>query len=289
MTGFFAAVVILGLLFAVLFDNVSVFYGAIVLSLTFNFFSYWFADKLVMRMTGAEPASASDYPDLVVMIENLSHTVGIPTPKLYIINDPAPNAFATGRDKKHAAVAVTTGLIPLLEKNELEGVLAHELSHIGNRDMLVSMMAVALVGVVSILANFLLRVSWMGNDRGDRAGGLLFIAGILASILAPIAAGLIQLAVSRKREFLADASGALLTKYPEGLARALEKISKFPQPMKNVSSATAHIFIANPMGHSFREDGSEEVTPMTRLFMTHPPVQDRIKALLKGSSGEQKV
>ena len=206
-------------------------------------------------------------------MENLSITAGLPMPKVYVITDSAPNAFATGRDKKHAVVAVTTGLLAILEKNELEGVIAHELSHIGNRDMLVSTVAVVLVGFVSILADVFMRSLWFGGgDRDSKGGNALVIIGIVLSILAPIFAILIQLAISRKREFLADASGALLTRYPEGLASALGKISQYSLPMKRQSKAIAHLYIADPKGSSLGKR-------IKGLFATHPPAEDRIKIL----------
>jgi heat shock protein HtpX len=201
-------------------------------------------------------------------------------PKLYIIEDPSPNAFATGRNKEHAVVAVTTGLMQILDKNEIEGVIAHELSHIENRDILLSTVVVVLVGFISIITNMFMRsmffsarggqASGLGGRDNDRGGGILMLVGIILSILAPIFAMLIQLAISRKREFLADASGALLTRYPEGLANALTKISKYSQPMKYANNATAHLFISNPFGGK----------KVSNLFSTHPPVEQRVKALL---------
>jgi heat shock protein HtpX len=213
------------------------------------------------------------------MVENLAITAGLPKPKIYIINDPVPNAFATGRNKEHAAIAVTSGLLATLEPSELEGVLAHELSHIGNRDILVMTVAVVLGGFVALLANFFIRSSfWGGNDRSERGGGIVAIVGILLAVLAPIFATLIQLAISRKREFLADASGALLTRYPEGLARALEKISSNTHPMKRANKATAHMFIASPFGANSRSQ-QQRASFWSRLFMTHPPIEERIAAL----------
>ncbi|MCX6747826.1 MAG: M48 family metallopeptidase, partial [Candidatus Nomurabacteria bacterium] len=205
----------------------------------------------------------------------LAITAGLPIPKVYVVNDPAPNAFATGREKEHAVVCATTGLLQILEKNELEGVMAHELSHIGNRDMLISTVAVVLVGFVSILADFFMRSMLFGGGRDsddNKGGNLLMIVGIILSILAPIFATLIQLAISRKREFLADASGALLTRYPEGLANALRKISQYSQPMKRQSSAIAHMYLADPKGYHIGKK-------VMGLFATHPPVEARIKAL----------
>lgn len=223
-------------------------------------------------MTGAKEASRETNRELWNIVENLSITAGLPMPKLYIINDSVPNAFATGRDKKHAVVAVTTGLIQVLDKNEMEGVIAHELSHIGNRDMLVSTIVVVLVGFITLLADMFLRAQMFGGNR-ERSGdgkvqGVLMIVGLVLMILSPIIATLIQLSISRKREYLADASGALLTRYPEGLASALEKISAHSGKMKKANHATAHLFISNPFGDKIRG-----------LFSTHPPVEKRVAAL----------
>ncbi len=200
----------------------------------------------------------------------------MPVPRIYIIAENQPNAFATGRDAKHAVVAVTQGLLDKLEKKEIEGVIAHELSHIGNKDMLLSTVVVILAGVVAILSDMFLRISfWGGRRDSDRkgAGAVIVILGLVAAILAPIAAALIQLAISRKREFLADADGALLTRYPEGLASALAKISVDSTPMKTANTATSHLYISSPF------KGKQTQSWFTKLFMTHPPVQERIKAL----------
>ena len=204
-------------------------------------------------------------------------TAGLPKPRIYVINDPAPNAFATGRNAEHAVVAVTTGLLGMLEKSELEGVIAHELSHIGNRDMLVSTVAVVLVGFVTLVSDFFLRHSLWGGRRnnGDgRANAILAVIAIVLIVLAPIVATLLQLAISRKREFLADASGALLTRYPEGLANALRKISQYPGALRRANNATAHLFIANPFGPAAAK------SVMVKLFSTHPPIEERIQALV---------
>jgi heat shock protein HtpX len=273
MAGFLVAVIALGWGFSWYFETPAVLYVAIIIAVLMNIFSYWYSDTIVIKLTGAKPASREGNRELWNVLENLSITAGLPMPKLYIVDDPAPNAFATGRNAEHAAVAVTTGLLSLLDRTELEGVIAHELSHIGNRDMLVSTVVVVLVGFIAILADIFLRMTFWGGgrDRGDSKAGIFFlIAGVVAAILAPIAAQLIQLAISRKREFLADASGALLTRYPEGLASALRKIGSYSRPMKRANHATAHLFLANPFGP---EKG------LARLFMTHPPIEERIKAL----------
>ena len=229
-------------------------------------------------MTGAIPVTKETQPMLWNVVENLSITAGLPMPKVFIVNDPAPNAFATGRSPEHASVAATTGILAILNQTELEGVMAHELSHVGNRDMLVSTVAVVLAGFIAILSDFLMRsLIWGGgrDSEDNRVGAVFLIIGIIGIVLAPIAAQMIQLAISRKREYLADASGALLTRYPEGLASALEKISANSQPMIRANNATAHLFIADPFGGDKRSLKQK----ISGLFQTHPPVQDRIRIL----------
>ena len=276
--GFLVVVIAVGYAISWYYGNPFILYVAVFIAVATNFYAYWQSDKLVLSMSHARPATREDFFDLYTVTENLSITAGLPKPKLYVIDDPAPNAFATGRDENHAVVCATTGLLSILTRPELEGVIAHELSHIKNRDILLMTIAVVLAGFVAIIADIFLRMSFHGGGRSDsRQGGvimmILMVAGI---ILAPLAAKLIQFAVSRRREFLADASGALLTRYPEGLASALEKISSYNMPMRHASHATAHLFIDEPFGKS-------EVGKMAwigRLFSTHPPVQDRIKVLL---------
>lgn len=227
-------------------------------------------------MTGAKPVTREEYFDLYNIVENLSITAGLPMPKVYIVEDSSPNAFATGRNPEHAVVAVTTGLLHILEKSEIEGVVAHEMAHIGNRDMLVMTVAVVLAGFIAILADFLMRTMLFGGGGNrDRHPAFLILA-IVGIILAPIAAQLIRMTISRKREYLADASGALLTRYPEGLASALEKISSHARPMKKASHATAHLFISDPF------TGGQTRGIMRKiggLFQTHPPAHDRIRIL----------
>ncbi len=275
MTAFFIIVIALGWFFSFYFNDQIILYVAVFLAIVMNVGSYWFSDTVVIKLTGAKPLpDEGRYKEVHNIVENLAITAGLPKPKLYIVEDAAPNAFATGRNPEHAAVAVTTGILAILDRTELEGVLAHELSHVGNRDMLVSTVAVVLAGFVSILADLFLRMSFHGGgDRDGRANVVILVLGIAFAILAPIGATLIQMAISRKREFLADASGALLTRYPEGLAAALEKISAHSQPMKKASTATAHLFLADPFG-----TGGLRKKAFT-LFMTHPPVQDRVNAL----------
>jgi len=276
---FLILVIFLGWGLSIYFGDPIILYIAVFFAIFMNFFSYWYSDKIVLRISGAHPVSRESHRDLWNSVENLSITAGLPMPALYIIDDTAPNAFATGRDKEHAAVAVTSGLLNILDRNEVEGVIAHELSHIGNRDILVMTIVVTLVGFVTLLSDFFLRSSLYGGGgkRGDgRAQLVMIIVGIALAILSPIIATLIQLAISRKREFLADASGALLTRYPEGLASALKKISTHGGKMKKANHATAHLFIANPFGGKEKKVGF-----LTKLFMTHPPVEDRIYALLE--------
>lgn len=276
VTGFLLFIVALGWLFAQVYGNPSILYFAVIFSIIMNVGSYWYSDKLVLSMVHAREIQRGDNPELWNIVENLAITAGLPMPRLYIVEDPSPNAFATGRNKEHAVVAVHTGLLQILNKTELEGVLAHELSHVGNRDTLVSTVVVVLAGMVAIVGDMFLRMSMFGGGhRDNKGGGVMFILAIAAAILAPIAATMIQLAVSRKREFLADASGALLTRYPEGLASALEKISGVGAvtPSTTASNAYAHLYISNPFGGTGRM--------MAKLFMTHPPMEERI-AILRG-------
>lgn len=257
--------------------NPSILYIGIVIALVMNITSYWFSDSIVIKMTGAVAADPVRNRELINVVENLAITAGLPMPKVYVVQDQAPNAFATGRNPEHSAVAVTSGLLQILDRTELEGVLAHELAHIGNRDILVSTVAVVLAGFVAIISDMLMRGLMFGgnSDRDNKLGIIFIILGIVGIVLAPIAAQMIQMAISRKREFLADASGALLTRYPEGLASALEKISANSQPMRRANNATAHLFIADPFGSTKKSFGQK----ISSLFQTHPPVADRIKIL----------
>ena len=276
ITSFLVFIIALGWLFSYLFGNQNILFFAVIFSILTSVSSYWYSDKIVLSLMKAKPIEKRDNPELYRIIENLCITAGLPLPKIYIIEEPQPNAFATGRNANHAVVAVTRGLLNKLERVELEGVIAHELSHIGNKDMLLQTIVVILVGIVAMLSNFFLRISFFGGGRRDSkgsGGSLLAILGLVAAILAPIAATLIQLAISRKREFLADGTGALLTRYPEGLALALEKISADPNPLRVANNSTAHLFIASP----FR--GKEAKSWFTKLFMTHPPIGERIEAL----------
>jgi len=272
MSLFLILVIALGYFIAYVYNSSGILYFAVFFAITMNILSYWYSDKIVLSLHRAKPVTREEYFDLWNITENLSITAGLPMPRLYIVDDQAPNAFATGRDKEHAVVCVTTGLLAILNKTELEGVIAHEISHIGNKDILLSTVVVVLVGFVSILSHMFLRGQSFGRGRGDRGGGgILVIVGVALTILAPIFATLIQLAISRKREFLADTSGALLTRYPDGLASALQKISASPQPLRTANNADAHLFIANPFGSKGK---------ISKLFMTHPPVEERIQALV---------
>lgn len=236
--------------------------------------SYFAGDQAALLINGAKRLEKNDAPELWRLVENLAITAGLPMPKLYLIEDHAPNAFATGRNPQHASVAVTSGLLALLDRQELEGVIAHELSHIGNADILVMTIVIILVGSVMMLSDMMLRMSLRRGDRdrdSNQSTLVLFIIGLVLAVLSPLLAQLIKLAVSRSREYLADASGALLTRYPEGLARALTKISVSAQPMQRANGATAHLFIANPFA------GSKQF--LSGLFSTHPPIEERIKRL----------
>ncbi|MCL5439058.1 MAG: zinc metalloprotease HtpX [Patescibacteria group bacterium] len=251
---------------------------ALVFSGLVSFGSYYYSDRMILSMSSATQIKESDNREFFHIVENLCIGAGIPMPKIYIIDDSAPNAFATGRDPKHAVVCVTTGILDKLNKAELEGVIAHELSHIKNFDIRLMAIVVVLVGVVALFADFFTRSLWFGGRNRDRnennnAQGILMLIGIILAILSPIIATLIQLAISRKRELLADASGALLTRYPEGLASALEKIAKDKEPLEAANNATAHLYIENPF------KGKETRNWFAGLFNTHPPVEERIKIL----------
>jgi heat shock protein HtpX len=241
-------------------------------ALAYVVFSYFAGSRMALAFSGAHEIQKKDNPRLWRIVENLAITNGMPMPKVYIIDDPAPNAMATGRNPKQASVAATTGILDMLTDTELEGVMAHELGHIKNYDVRVSMMAFALVAVVSILSDILLRLTFFRGDDDDNGGSaLFFVLGIVGAILAPLIATFIQLAISRKREYLADATGALTTRYPEGLANALHKIGEHGGTMKRQNASTAHFFFANPLkGKS-----------LSNLFSTHPPVNERIARLRK--------
>lgn len=277
ITFFIVLIIALGWLISWLMESPVLLVAAVVFSVLMSFFTYWYSDKIVLGLSKAKEVKKRENLELYRLVENLCIAAGLPQPKIYIIEAQQPNAFATGRDPEHAVIAVTRGLLEKLEKKELEGVLAHELSHIGNRDILLGTVVVILVGIVALLSHWFLRISFFGGvrrrDSKGQAGVIILILGILAIILAPLAAKIIQLAVSRRREFLADASGALLTRYPEGLARALGKISRDQTALKVASNATAHLYISSP----FR--GKQSKNWFIKLFLTHPPVEARMKAL----------
>jgi len=275
MTIFLIFVIGVGYVLSLYFNNYLILVIAVLVAIVQSLVSYYFSDSISLAVSGAKEAPREGpFLELHRIVENLSITAGIQKPKIYIINDPSPNAFATGRDPKHASIAVTTGLLDILEKNELEGVIAHELSHVGNYDIRLMTIVVVLVGVVALISDFALRWMWWGGGRrnndnnNNQAQLILMIVAIALAILAPLAATLIQLAISRKREYLADASGALLTRYPKGLASALEKISQYKTPIKRANRATSHLYISDP----FKKK-------VAGLFSTHPPISDRIKKL----------
>ena len=286
MSLFFVVIIALGFAISYAYDSPDILYVAIVFAVGMNIMSYWYSDKIVLKTSGAIEADKNLYNVLFEVTENLAITAGLPMPKLYVINDAAPNAFATGRDKNHAAIAVTSGLLAIMNRSELEGVISHEMSHIGNRDILLQTVVVILVGFVALLSNFFLRMGMFGGGNRRNGGNIqliAFVIGIVLAILSPIAAVLIQLAISRKREFLADASGALLTRYPEGLASALKKISAYDgKPLAKASHAMAHLYISDP----YPDTQTKKKSGLAKLFMTHPPVEERIVALLGKSAGE---
>lgn len=246
----------------------SVFYAGTIGALIYVGLSYYFGSRMSLAVNRAQEIQKTDNPRLWRIVENLSITDGLPMPKVYIMNDPAPNAFATGKDQEHSSVCVTSGLLDIMNDNELQGVIAHELSHIKNYDMRVNMIAFALTAVISLIADIIIRIVWFRGDEREN-NQIFLILGIVAAILAPIIAVFIQLAISRQREYLADANGALTTRYPEGLISALEKIGKVGSATKVQNTSTAHLFFANPL----RKHG------ITNLFSTHPPIPERIKRL----------
>ena len=284
---FLAIISVWGFVFSQAYNTPEILYFAVGFSVFTSFISYYFSDSITLALSRAKEVDRQSNPDLYRLVENLCIAAGLPTPKIYIIDDTAPNAFATGRDPKHAVVCFTTGILSKLEKTELEGVVAHELSHVGNYDIRVMTLVVVLVGTVTLLADWMLRASFFGGRKKSSSEGggqlqvILIVVGIVLAILSPVIATLIKLAVSRKREFLADASGALLTRYPEGLAKALEKISADKEPLEAANKATAHMYIVNP----FHEDTSMKASSkggqgwFSKMFNTHPPVEERIKRL----------
>lgn len=276
---FLIFVIFLGWVFAYALDQYWILPAAIIFAFFQAFISYWWSDKITLAISTAKPIEHDKNPEIYHVVENLCLTAGLPVPKIYVINDSAPNAFATGRDPQHAAICYTTGILEKLDKAELEGVTAHELSHIGNYDIRLMTIIVVLVGIVTLLADWFLRISFLGgnDDNRDRGqlGLILLIAGIVFAIISPIVAMIIQLALSRRREYLSDASAVLLTRYPEGLARALEKISVDREPLEAANKATAHLYIASP----FKGKKKDARGWFSGLFETHPPVEERIRRL----------
>lgn len=277
---FLIVIIGLGWLFSYIFESQSILVIAVIFSFFMSFISYWYSDKIVLAISKAKPLKKEESLEIYRIVEKLCATANLPMPKIYIVQEAAPNAFATGRNQKKAIVAVTAGLLEVLNSSELEGVISHELSHIGNRDILFQTVVVMLVGSVVMLSDLFLRRMMLGGllRRGNREGTgdlhiVMLLAALIGAVLSPLIAKLIQLAISRKREFLADASGALLTHHPKELAGALEKISQNQTPLKIANKATAHLFIANPF------KGQQAKGLLVRLFSTHPPVEERVKRL----------
>lgn len=284
MTVFVAVVIGLGYVFGVALNLPWLLPLAIVVAVVQSFSSYWWSDQVALAVSNARPVDKAAAPELYRLVENLTIAGGLPMPRVYIVDDPSPNAFATGRDPEHAAVAVTTGLLSKLDKPELEGVLGHELSHVGNYDILLSSVVVVLVGFVVLLSDFFLRYTfWFGGGRrrggggegGDQTGAILLLIGVVLALLSPLFALLIQLAISRRRELLADASGALLTRNPNALADALERITADPQSMRQINKATAHLWIASPL----HDTSGRTRGWLAGLFDTHPDPAIRIARL----------
>lgn len=272
MGSFLVAIVFLGLVIAHFTGNFNYFYIAFFAALAMNFVGYFFSSSIALSTARAVVADEQKYAELHAIVETLSQKEHIPKPAIYVINDPGPNAFATGRNEHHAAIAVTTGLLAMMNKSELEGVIAHELSHIRNKDILIMTLVVVFAGTLSMLAQLVLNRSLYSDTKNNNQAVMLFL-GLVASIVLPIAATLIQLSISRKREFMADASGVLSTGYPEGLASALEKIGTFKQPLQHATPSTAHLYISSPFGTTEKQGSFQ------KLFMTHPPLEERIHAL----------
>jgi heat shock protein HtpX len=270
MALFVAFVAVLAWIFAYQFGNQpSLFIGVLIGSLIYAIFTYFAGSRMALAVNGAREIQKSDNPRLWNIIENLAITDGLPMPRVFIMDDPAPNAFATGRDPNHAAVCATSGLLDIMTDSELQGVFAHEMGHVKNYDIRVSMIAFALTAVVSLIADVILRMTWFRSDDRENNNPYVLVIGIVAAIIAPLVATLIQLAVSRRREYLADATGALTTRYPEGLISALQKLEQAGTAVRKQNTATAHLFFANPLkGHS-----------LANLFSTHPPIPDRIARL----------
>lgn len=274
MVVFVAIIAAIGYVVSLYFGNTSIALWVIAGAAIYAFIQYYAATKLTIAMTGAKEIEKRDNPRLYRMVENLAITTGMPMPKVYIIDDPAPNAFATGRDPKHAIVAATTGILELMNDSELEGVMAHELGHVQNYDIRVSMMAFGLVSAIGLISDLVLHALFFSNNDNRNIPPYFYLIAIIIVILAPIMAAIIQMAISRQREYLADGTGAMTTRNPEGLAKALEKLQHYGQPMKAQNSSTAHLFFSNPLKKGF----------MSGLFSTHPPLEERIARLRKNAN-----
>lgn len=273
--GFILLVTGLGWILSRLLQNDGVLVFMLAFALVYALIGYFSSAKLAVMASGARPIAKEEAPELYRAVENLAITAGLPMPKVYLIDDPAPNAFAAGRDPQNAVVAATTGLLAIMEKDELEGVIAHEMSHVGNYDIRFMSLVAVLAAVIAVLADILLRVAFSGGRSRSGGGPVLLVMGLAGAILAPLAASIVQLAISRQREYLADASGVMLTRYPDGLARALGKLAEYKRPMARTSTATAHMFISNPFGGENGRFGRF----LGQLFATHPPLEDRISRL----------
>ena len=264
----------LGWVFSEVYGSTGIFWGALVGGAIYALIQYFAAAKLALAINGAKEIQKRDNPRLYRTVENLTIATGMPMPKIYVIDDPAPNAFATGRDPQHAYVAATTGLLDIMDDNELEGVMAHELGHVQNYDIRVMMIVFGLVSAIGLIADMFLRMMWFGNNDNRPSNPIMIVLGIAAALLAPLVAILVQAAISRQREYLSDATGAQVTRYPDGLASALEKLQQHGTALKRQNSSTAHLFFANPLKGG-----------LTNLFSTHPPLEERI-ARLRGLNGK---
>ena len=276
MVMFLVIIAGLGWIFSVVYGSTGIFWGALIGSAIYALIQYFAAAKIALAMNGAREITKKDNPRFYRMVENLTIATGLPMPRVYIIDDPAPNAFATGRDPQHAYVAATQGLLDLMDDNELEGVIAHELGHVQNYDIRVMMIVFGLVSAIGLIADLFLRMMWFGSDEDNRPSNPIMLAlGVAAALLAPFVALLVQMAISRQREYLADATGAHTTRYPDGLASALEKLKSHSSVMQRQNSSTAHLFFANPLRSGL----------IANLFSTHPPLEERI-ARLRGLNGK---
>ena len=269
MAVFVALIGVIGIVVGYLNDNYSLSVTILVMAAIYALIQYFAASSLAMAMTGAKEIQKQDAPELWRTVENLAIASGVPMPKVYLINDPAPNAFATGRDPKHAIVGATTGLLEIMDKRELEAVMAHEMSHVQNYDIRVSMIAFGLVSAIGLLADVALRMMFFGDSRDRNVHPMVYILGLAVVILAPILAAITQMAISRQREYLADASGALMTRDSEGLASALGKLRDYGRPMQKQTTSTANLFLSDPLKPGF----------FAKLFSTHPPLDERIARL----------